>query len=554
MEGCVGVGMRRRRVALAGGLGAPPSRRVRLSRRVMGCVGRLFVLGECDEARGRSCRGVLGLVTRPIHCCDPPRRLSASEGGEPGRAARPPSLACRREGGRERRCPQRSQPAGVSRSAGLVRSRPLEPARSRRHGDRGGLGKVRARESSVPGLTVSVTLRADHETAVQGSAGAWLLGREHMARTVSVAAVALNRILRVALVVALVVGQVRAACHGYDTLEELIKDSLEVADSGSASVSGLSQTSTRLVCPQAQLTGTIPTELGLFTNLEYIQIGANSLQGGLPTEIGALNKLIRLAAFDNDLSGPLPTELGALTALTSLSLSDNGFEGNVPAEVANLASLNELLLNGNSLGGPIPEVLTSLTSLSSLSLAENEFTGTIPDMLATLPVLTRLLLDNNNLTGSVPVSLSSMDDLITLSLFSNRLAGTIPSELGNLVKLEFLLLDDNELTGSSSRTGESSTTDSSLGKSAFVAIAGGIAAVVLGAALVVNRRRARDDLARLNLGDDDDGKLSSGAERDSGVDRVIATLSSFNSFRVEFASFGSAKNSKSRSPFKEAEV
>mmetsp|Transcript_9660 Transcript_9660/g.18196 ORF Transcript_9660/g.18196 Transcript_9660/m.18196 type:complete len:132 (-) Transcript_9660:164-559(-) len=40
-----------------------------------------------------------------------------------------------------------------------------------------------------------------------------------------------------------------------------------------------------------QLTGTLPTELGIFTNLMYMTLWMNAMTGSIPSELGALTRL-----------------------------------------------------------------------------------------------------------------------------------------------------------------------------------------------------------------------------------------------------------------------
>ena len=60
------------------------------------------------------------------------------------------------------------------------------------------------------------------------------------------------------------------------------------------------------------LVGSIPSEIGLLTNLDVITIWGNQLVGTLPTTIGELSGLEMFDCSDNYLSGPIPTEIAAL--------------------------------------------------------------------------------------------------------------------------------------------------------------------------------------------------------------------------------------------------
>ena len=58
------------------------------------------------------------------------------------------------------------------------------------------------------------------------------------------------------------------------------------------------------------ITGTIPTEFGLLTDVEYFQLGLNTLTSTIPTELGALVKVSsRFHLEQNSLTSVVPTEL-----------------------------------------------------------------------------------------------------------------------------------------------------------------------------------------------------------------------------------------------------
>ena len=63
-----------------------------------------------------------------------------------------------------------------------------------------------------------------------------------------------------------------------------------------------------------QLSGTLPTELGQLSSLQYLGLGANSLSGTVPTELGRLATSLTdgLYLWRNRLSGTLPSQLAQL--------------------------------------------------------------------------------------------------------------------------------------------------------------------------------------------------------------------------------------------------
>jgi hypothetical protein len=79
---------------------------------------------------------------------------------------------------------------------------------------------------------------------------------------------------------------------------------------------------------------TLPSEIGLLTNLKYLSVQGNRLCGIIPTHIGNLTHLENLCLSFTTLSGSVPSELGKLSVLRNLDLSHNPcLTGDLPQEV-----------------------------------------------------------------------------------------------------------------------------------------------------------------------------------------------------------------------------
>ena len=141
--------------------------------------------------------------------------------------------------------------------------------------------------------------------------------------------------------------------------------------------------------------------------------------------------------------GTIPTEIGLLTQITSLELDDTGLTGSIPSALEDLTQLQHLLLNVNQLTSSIPSALGNLTHLVELRLNENQLNGTIPSTLGNLKQLTLLRVHVNQLGGTIPSTLGHLNQLTSLSLRDNQLNGTIPSSLGELTRLTGLWLFNN---------------------------------------------------------------------------------------------------------------
>ena len=141
---------------------------------------------------------------------------------------------------------------------------------------------------------------------------------------------------------------------------------------------------TNLTIINSGLTGEIPLEIGLMTDLVVIKLKYNELTGPIPPEIGNLTKLVKLELEYNNLSGPLPAELWTLDSLTELGLQKNQFTGSIPAEIGNLTRLTHLYLYGNQFTGSIPAEIGNLINLEKLHLNNNQFTGLIPETICNI--------------------------------------------------------------------------------------------------------------------------------------------------------------------------
>jgi len=181
-----------------------------------------------------------------------------------------------------------------------------------------------------------------------------------------------------------------------------------------------------------QLTGNIPPEIGILTNLTGLFLNYNYLQGEIPSEIGNLRNLTELHIGHNGLQGEIPSEIGNLVNLTYLSLWDNELTGSIPPEIGNLNNLIFLSISENKINGQIPLELGNLIHLNSLGLFNNELTGSIPSEIGNLTNLTYLGLFNNELTGGIPSEIWELKNMEFFRLENNQLINDIPESLCEL--------------------------------------------------------------------------------------------------------------------------
>lgn len=101
------------------------------------------------------------------------------------------------------------------------------------------------------------------------------------------------------------------------------------------------------------LVGSIPPELGMLQDLQYLQLSLNHLTGTLPA---ALAKLLQLKQFDvsfNQLMSTLPNSYGTWIDLVELRVDHNKFSGTFPSSYSSLTKVQRLHLEFNNFQGPI---------------------------------------------------------------------------------------------------------------------------------------------------------------------------------------------------------
>ncbi|KAL5718239.1 hypothetical protein ACHQM5_011168 [Ranunculus cassubicifolius] len=220
------------------------------------------------------------------------------------------------------------------------------------------------------------------------------------------------------------------------------------------------------------LSGFIPPEIKLLSQLTYLNLSGNSFDGPFPTTIFELPLLRSLDishnnfnssfppgitklkflhlfnAYSNSFTGLLPREVSSLHFLEELNLGGSFFEGGIPTGYGSLSRLKVLYLAGNVLNGSVPTELSFLTRLEHLEIGYNEFNGGIPTEFGLLSNLKYLDISTAFLSGVLPHELGNLSKLESLFLFKNKFIGEIPRSYSNLHALKRLDLSDNHLSGS----------------------------------------------------------------------------------------------------------
>lgn len=199
-----------------------------------------------------------------------------------------------------------------------------------------------------------------------------------------------------------------------------------------------------LVLAHNLLQGIIPNTLANCSNLNRLDISGNFLSGEIPLDISLLSNLSILVLPANNISGMIPPSVKNMTQLRVIDFANNQLTGSIPHELGKSQNLTAVVLGGNNLSGGIPGTLFNSSSLQMLDLSVNMLGQTLPSDI-TLPKLVSLVLDNNYFEGHIPALLGNISGLRQLDLSSNSFTGKVPSSLGNLGMLNYLNLQKNKL-------------------------------------------------------------------------------------------------------------
>ena len=152
-----------------------------------------------------------------------------------------------------------------------------------------------------------------------------------------------------------------------------------------AGVSCIDGCVTELEFEENNLVGTIPTEIGLLSDLAIWGMERGGLTGSIPTHVGMLTNLIFIDLDFNSLTGSLSSELLSLSSLTQLDLNNNQLTGSISG-IGVFPEMEFLQLHDNFFTGTIPPSLGDSTRLAAFTLHETEIGGVMPQSICDLLV------------------------------------------------------------------------------------------------------------------------------------------------------------------------
>ncbi|PKU59057.1 Leucine-rich repeat extensin-like protein 6 [Dendrobium catenatum] len=199
-----------------------------------------------------------------------------------------------------------------------------------------------------------------------------------------------------------------------------------------------------------RISGTLPNELSLLSDLALFHLNSNRFSGTLPSSLCDLRRLFELDVSNNRLSGSFPDFVLDLPELRFLDLRFNRFRGAVPAEAFNggsAAKLDAFFVNDNQFNFSLPANFGNSTA-SVIVLANNRIGGCLPASIGGMgKTLNQLVILNTGLTGCIPPEIGNLKRLTVFDVSFNELVGPLPATMGEMKKLEQLDVAHNLLSG-----------------------------------------------------------------------------------------------------------
>lgn len=112
----------------------------------------------------------------------------------------------------------------------------------------------------------------------------------------------------------------------------------------------------------------------------------NFFSGSLPTEMGLLTEMREFDLYDNLLSGKIPEEMytGLAVWLKSFYLANCLLTGTISTQIGLLKESDWYVVEGNKLTGTVPTEVGTMVEIRKFHVNGNRLNGTIPTQLCQL--------------------------------------------------------------------------------------------------------------------------------------------------------------------------
>ncbi|XP_021720965.1 probable leucine-rich repeat receptor-like protein kinase At5g49770 [Chenopodium quinoa] len=212
-----------------------------------------------------------------------------------------------------------------------------------------------------------------------------------------------------------------------------------------------------------KLTGTLPVSNGttpgldMLVNTKHFHFGRNQLSGSIPPQLLHENMtILHLLLDNNQLTGNIPSTLGLVKTLEVVRLDWNSISGSVPSNISNLTSVTDLLFSNNQLTGLMPN-LTGMSSLNYLDISNNSFEASdFPSWITALSSLTDLIMEGTQIQGMVLDTLFSLPHLQQVFLKKNGLDGRLDIGEAHSTELRIIDMQNNNISAYTHRPGDNS--------------------------------------------------------------------------------------------------
>ena len=182
-----------------------------------------------------------------------------------------------------------------------------------------------------------------------------------------------------------------------------------------------------------KLAGDLPDALYNLVKLECLYFQNDALTCAISPKIGQLSRLSELYLDRNaNMTGSIPKEIGQLTKLTRINISQSGIGGAIPVELGQCVSLLQFMAYKSGLSGELPDIWDLPHFQTIMAYGCPGITGNLPASLGKLKPLAAgtapsIQLYGCNITGTIPESFANLPET-TKQVFvqDNKMSGTIP--------------------------------------------------------------------------------------------------------------------------------